>query len=97
VAKGVCDPGRPFCRHGCGRRAKVQRRGLCPACADDPVIGALYPSTSKYGRRGVGRGLACGRPPGRPVTDPPGSPGKIDAMARRARRGQDLFHPEDSP
>ena len=35
-------------------------------------------------------------PPGQPTRHPPGSAGKVAAMAARAARGEPLFHPGDA-
>ena len=43
----------PICRH-C-TKSKVNRpRGLCWSCYYTPGVKELYPSTSKYARRGIG-------------------------------------------
>jgi hypothetical protein len=40
------------CRH-CGSRKVTRPRGLCWTCYYTPAVSALYPSTSKLGRRGA--------------------------------------------
>jgi hypothetical protein len=57
----------------------------------------MYPSTSKFARRGVGdfngrTGLAA-----EPTTALPGSAEKVEVLAERARLGLSLWHPHDAP
>jgi hypothetical protein len=83
-----------LCRH-C-QKSKVNRpRGLCWTCYYKPGVRELYPSTSKFARRGVGN--FCGTPPlphfsTRAV---PGSEEKIAILTQRAQSGQSLWHPND--
>lgn len=56
----------------------------------------MYPSTSKYARRGVGNVSGTLPLPTRPTTAPPGTPLKIVVMGRRAARGEATFHPADA-
>jgi hypothetical protein len=56
----------------------------------------LYPSTSKYGRRGVGNFSGRGAPASTPTDAPPGSEEKILVLMERARLRQDLWHPQDA-
>ena len=84
---------RPLCRH-CNRLKVHRPRGLCWTCYYTPGVRELYPSTSKYARRGVGNG---GRSPlpATPTTAPPGSAEKLDVLCEQARRRESLFHPLD--
>lgn len=70
-------------------------RGLCWSCYYAPGVRELYPSTSKYAKRGVpnfyGKAKAC-----RPTKHPPGSYGKYKTLKRRAANGQELFHKNDA-
>jgi hypothetical protein len=85
---------RPVCRHCC-KRAVSRSRGLCWGCYYADGVRELYPSTSKYARRGVGN--FCGNAPlPLPTTAPPASPEKVAVLEERARRGEQLFHPEDA-
>jgi hypothetical protein len=72
-------------------------RGLCWSCYYTPGVRDLYPSTSKFARRGVGdfNGRAC-LPP-RPTAALPGTPEKVAVLIERARLRQDLWHPADAP
>jgi hypothetical protein len=80
------------CRH-C-QRPKVNRpRGLCWPCYYLPGVRELYPSTSKFGRRGVAEGKAL-LPP-LPTDATPGSPAKIAVLEARAAAGVALWHPLD--
>lgn len=85
---------RRVCRH-CGCQKASRPRGLCWRCFDVPGIRNLYPSTSKYARRG----LVCEdnpqlRPP-QPTSARPGSPEKLAVLEQRAECGEALWHPED--
>jgi hypothetical protein len=87
-----CD--RPMCRH-CGRRKACRPVGLCWPCYYTPEVRALYPSTSKFARRGVGGGNVD-RPPAPEATAArPGSAAKVAVMADRAAAGFALWHPND--
>jgi hypothetical protein len=81
------------CQH-CQRSGVNRPRGLCWSCYYSPGVKELYPSTSKFARRGVPD--YYGRAPlGEPTTAKPGTPEKVEAMIQRATRGQNLFHPGD--
>jgi hypothetical protein len=55
----------------------------------------MYPSVSKFTRRGVG--LGSGRVPlPEPTAALPGTPEKVRVLEERARRRQQLFHPDDA-
>lgn len=82
---------RPLCRH-CSRSAVHRPRGLCVRCYYAPGVRALYPSTSRYAKRGVGQ---TGRTLPEPTTAMPGSPEKVAAMEQRAASRQMIFHPDD--
>lgn len=92
------------CRH-CGR-AKSPRarswRGLCWSCYWKPAIRQSYPTrTNQFDARPRPRrrpdGPAVGRPiPDEPTEAPPGSRLKVEVLAERARRRQQLWHPEDA-
>jgi hypothetical protein len=85
---------KPRCRH-C-RNPKVNRpRGLCYSCHRKPEVRDLYPSTSKYARRGASAGGGTGALPATPTYANPGTEGKLAEMERRARAGNSLFHPDD--
>jgi hypothetical protein len=57
----------------------------------------LYPSTSKFARRGVDDFSGPARLPAAPTGASPGSPQKVDVLALRARRREALWHPGDAP
>src|SRR5947209_17983221 len=81
------------CRH-CSK-CKVNRpRGLCWSCYYTPGVKELYPSTSKYARRGVGN-FTGNAPLPTPTTAAPGSPEKLAVLEHRAKSKQALFHPAD--
>jgi hypothetical protein len=57
----------------------------------------LYPSTSKFARRGIGNFHGWVALPARPTLAPPGSPAKVNVLAQRARHHEALWHPLDAP
>jgi hypothetical protein len=80
-------PGHPVCVH-CKFSAPNRPRGTCWHCYYLPGVKELYPSTSKYARRGVGNIsplLPC-----EPTDALPGSPEKIAVLAERVRLGQQM-------
>ena len=80
---------RPLCGH-CGWRVVSRARHLCFACSRDSDVRALYPSTSKFGRRGLGTGnQQCPLPP-EPTDAIPGTPAKVAILEERARLGFSL-------
>jgi len=85
-----------MCRH-CNK-AKVNRpRGLCWSCYYAPGVRDLYPSTSKFARRGVGGGNFLIVPPPTSTPARPGSPEKVAILEERARMRVSLWHPADAP
>ena len=84
-----------ICRH-CSK-CKVNRpRGLCWSCYYTPGVKELYPSTSKYARRGVGNFSGNAPLPDAPTTAGPGTPEKLAVLEQRAKMKQALFHPADA-
>jgi len=83
-----------LCRH-CNRVNSNRPRGLCWSCYYSPGVRDLYPSTSKFARRGVGNGNRVVETP-EPTDALPGTPEKIEVLEERARRGQALWHPLDA-
>jgi hypothetical protein len=84
-----------LCRH-CQFSFVSRPRGLCWNCYYTPGVRDLYPSTSKYGRRGVGSSDAGIQPAPYPTDAPPGSPEKVLVLMERARNMQRLWHPDDA-
>ena len=84
-----------MCRH-CGRVPAGRPRGLCWGCYYEPGVLPLYPSTSKFARRGVGLADRPAPLP-RPTSARPGSPEKVAILEERARLHQALWHPNDAP
>jgi hypothetical protein len=77
---------------------KVNRpRGLCWHCYYTPGVQELYPSTSKYARRGNGNHNLSESLPNapEPMTTADRTE-RVKVMAWRAANGFDLFHPDDS-
>ena len=82
------------CQH-C-RRCKASRpRGLCWTCYYTPGVRELYPSTSKFARRGIGNITGNMPLPTCPTVCLPGSAAKVAILAERARLQQALWHPLD--
>lgn len=84
-----------LCRH-CQKTKSNRPRGLCWTCYYTAGVRELYPSTSKFARRGVGNFNGNAPLPDRPTDAPPGSEAKILILAERARLKQALFHPADA-
>lgn len=85
------------CRH-C-HQGKINRpRGLCWHCYYAPGVRELYPSTSKYARRGIGHGFNHNKPPdpSGPTRTVPGTPEKVEVLAFRAKYGYALWHEADA-
>lgn len=83
------------CRH-CGVEPNNRPRGLGWKCYYTPGVKEMYPSTSKFARRGVGNGYGGHRLPQAPTTHPPGSPEKLAVLEERAKDGAALWHPFDA-
>jgi hypothetical protein len=83
------------CRH-CSKSRVNRPRGLCWTCYYTPGIKELYPSTSKFARRGVGN--FTGNAPLAPVptTAVPGTPEKLAVLEHRAKMKLAIFHPADA-
>jgi hypothetical protein len=82
------------CRH-CQRAPVNRPRGLCWVCYYTPGLKNQYPSTSKFGRRGLDDfygELPLATLPTRAL---PGSHEKIAVLQERALCRQSLWHPED--
>jgi hypothetical protein len=84
-----------LCRH-CNENPVSRPRGLCWGCYYRPGVRELYPSTSKYARRGIGNGNIRVMLSATHTTAEPGSPEKVAVMEDRAMRREDLFHPDDA-
>ena len=83
-----------LCRH-CQKVKSNRPRGLCWSCYYSPGVRDLYPSTSKFARRGVGVGNRRSVLP-EPTNALPGTPEKVAVLEERARMGQCLWHPLDA-
>src|SRR5438309_767525 len=84
-----------ICRH-CHSAIVCRPRGLCWKCYYTPGVRELYPSTSKFGRRGVGNCNGTRPLPTFPTQASPGTSEKIAVLAERARLKQCLWHPDDA-
>jgi len=83
----------PLCRH-CQKNKVNRPRGLCWTCYYTPCVRELYPSESKFGRRGV-LDRKTPRPMPEPTEAQPGTPQKVAVLEQRAKLGQNLWHPLD--
>jgi len=84
-----------ICRH-CHHSPVSRPRGLCWSCFYTPGVRDLYPSTSKFGRRGIGNFNRATPLPAFPTDASPGTPEKIAILAQRAELQQSLWHPHDA-
>ena len=84
-----------LCRH-CHFGPVSRPRGLCWHCYYSPGLRDLYPSTSKYGRKGIGNFCGNAPLPALPTDAPPGSAAKIEVLIERAEKHQTLWHPDDA-
>ncbi len=84
-----------LCQH-CHRSRISRPHRLCWNCYYTRGVRELYPSTSKFGRRGPGNFHAHTPLPAFPTSAPPGSEEKVAVLAERARLRQSLWHPKDA-
>lgn len=84
-----------ICRH-CSNSKVNRPRGLCWSCYYAPGVKELYPSTSKYARRGVGNFTGSAPLPSAPTTAAPGTPEKLAVLEQRAKMKLAIFHPADA-
>jgi hypothetical protein len=84
-----------LCRH-CHSGTVSRPRGLCWPCYYTAGVRDLYPSTSKYGRRGLGNFNGATPLPAVPTDAMPGSPEKVAILMERAQNRLSLWHPEDA-
>jgi hypothetical protein len=83
-----------LCRH-CKKVKSNRPRGLCWSCYYRPGVRDMYPSTSKFARRGVLDFCGKARIP-QPTTALPGTAEKVAVLEERARLGLCLWHPLDA-
>ncbi len=84
-----------LCRH-CQKVRSNRPRGLCWSCYYRPGVRDMYPSTSKFARRGIEDFNGRTPLPIKPTAALPGSNEKSAILAERARMKQSLWHPEDT-
>lgn len=84
-----------ICRH-CLTGPATRPRRLCWQCYYAPGVRQLYPSTSRFARRGVGNGHHQTSLPTSPTSALPGSPEKVIVLEQRALARQALWHPGDA-
>ena len=85
-----------LCRH-CQKVKSNRPRGLCWSCYYKPGVRELYPSTSKFARRGVEDRVGRVPLPEAPTCAVPGSEAKVLVLIERARKRLALWHPADAP
>lgn len=90
----AANPKPTVCVH-CKAKPVKRYRGLCWTCYADMDIRLSYPTERGAGRRGVEDSYGKSKCPAAPTTAPAGSLEKMREMARRAERGESLFHPRD--
>jgi hypothetical protein len=83
-----------ICGH-CKKNRVNRPRGLCWSCYYRPGVKELFPSTSKYARRGIGNFTGNAPLPTFATSALPGSEEKIALLSERARLKQSLWHPQD--
>jgi hypothetical protein len=72
-------------RKGCGK-------GLCLGCFGDPAVRARFPGLYAAADPSATPDFnGTPPPPAEPTAEPPGSPGKLAALAARAAAGQALW------
>src|SRR5262245_32627480 len=86
---------KPMCRH-CQKVRSNRPRGLCWTCYYTPGVRELFPSTSKFARRGVGNFCGTAPLPDLATDAAPGTEEKIQILMERATKRQALFHPDDN-
>lgn len=84
-----------LCR-SCKKVRSNRPRGLCYSCYYKPSVRAMFPSTSKFARKGAGIGVCCSKSSAVPTGAMPGSEEKIRVLMERVSRGEDLWHPSDA-
>ena len=84
-----------LCRH-CQKTKANRPRGLCWSCYYKPGVRELFPSTSKFARRGVANFCGTAPIPEAPTDAVPGSDEKIRVLMERAARKRSLWHPADA-
>jgi hypothetical protein len=84
-----------ICRH-CQLTAANRPRDLCWSCYYTAGVRTLYPSTSKFSRRGVGNRKGDLPLPPEPTSAEPGSPEKVAVPEERARQHLSRWHPRDT-
>jgi len=84
----------PICRH-CSKANVTRPRGLCWVCYYTPGVRVMFPSPSKFHRRGPGHDGSPSALPS-PTDALPGTAEKIRVIAERLRDHQELHHPFDA-
>jgi len=83
------------CQH-CNELPVSRPRRLCWSCYYTPGVREKYPSTSKFGRRGLGNFNGTPRLPTFATSALPGTDAKLAVLEERARLGLNLWHPDDA-
>ena len=88
---------KPVCKH-CERWTANKPRGLCQSCYNTPGVREMYPSTSKFARRGLlADNESTEDPPlAKTATETcPGSLERQEVYTQRIMEGRAMFHPDD--
>ena len=84
-----------ICRH-CSKNKVNRPRGLCWSCYYTAGVKEMYPSTSKYARRGEGNFNGDAPLSALPTLASPGSAAKLAVLAERVKMKLSLWHPKDA-
>lgn len=88
------ETGEKICQH-C-KKSRINRpRKLCWSCYYTPGVKELYPSTSKFARRGV-PDKNGETPPPTQATQIPAGKNRVEVLRQRAARGETLWHSDDA-
>jgi hypothetical protein len=83
------------CQH-CNELPVSRPRRLCWSCYYTPGVRERYPSTSKFGRRGIGNFNGTPPLPAFATGALPGTAAKLAVLEERARQRLNLWHPADA-
>ncbi|GEM_PF-286348 len=84
-----------ICR-SCNKVRANRPRGLCYCCYYNPEVRNLFPSTSKFAKKGAGVDVTTSVLSLEPTRAIPGTEEKIRILMERATNGLCLWHPMDA-
>ncbi len=92
--RGIADRGQP-CRH-CQKKKISRARSLCWKCYYTPGVRDLYPSTSKFVKRGLhGGDFNSPSLPPEPIVERLDRESYFAVLCQRAEARQSIFHDDD--